>query len=154
MAMRTVAGQWLAENGDFRYKRLAMWKQHRHAQTDFAQHLRDKAKGPSVKDFVHDHRSHKGSDRVFVPGAIRGKPAMVQYLDRKMSAARYMGLLTLGAPKDAEMVIRHTCGNGHLSCVNPAHLRWGTQRENRSDAVKHRSAKTTDEKINSLFGKL
>jgi histidinol-phosphate/aromatic aminotransferase/cobyric acid decarboxylase-like protein len=26
--------------------------------------------------------------------------------------------------------LRHICGNGHLGCVNPYHLRVGTQKEN------------------------
>lgn len=31
----------------------------------------------------------------------------------------------------------HSCGNGHLGCVNPNHLRWATRKENMSDAVAH-----------------
>lgn len=31
----------------------------------------------------------------------------------------------------------HSCGNGHLGCCNPAHLRWATQAENTNDRVIH-----------------
>lgn len=31
----------------------------------------------------------------------------------------------------------HGCGNGHLGCVNGAHLRWGSHAENMADAVAH-----------------
>ena len=31
----------------------------------------------------------------------------------------------------------HTCGNGHLSCVTPDHLYWGTRLENVQDAMTH-----------------
>jgi len=31
----------------------------------------------------------------------------------------------------------HSCGNGHLGCVNPKHIRWGTRSENIHDAVRH-----------------
>jgi hypothetical protein len=31
----------------------------------------------------------------------------------------------------------HSCGKGHLACVNPKHLRWGTPKENAEDALKH-----------------
>lgn len=31
----------------------------------------------------------------------------------------------------------HSCGNGHLGCVNPKHLRWATAAENAADKVSH-----------------
>lgn len=31
----------------------------------------------------------------------------------------------------------HSCGNGHLGCVNPRHLRWGSQSQNADDAREH-----------------
>ena len=31
----------------------------------------------------------------------------------------------------------HSCGNGHLSCINPKHLRWATRKENMRDCIKH-----------------
>lgn len=31
----------------------------------------------------------------------------------------------------------HTCGNGHLGCVNPRHIYWGTRSDNIRDAYKH-----------------
>lgn len=31
----------------------------------------------------------------------------------------------------------HSCGNGHLACINPHHLRWATRLENESDKVQH-----------------
>lgn len=33
--------------------------------------------------------------------------------------------------------VAHSCGNGHLGCVNPRHLRWATRRENVMDRVLH-----------------
>lgn len=33
----------------------------------------------------------------------------------------------------------HKCGNGHLSCVNPEHLYWGTRRDNVRDMMRHGS---------------
>lgn len=31
----------------------------------------------------------------------------------------------------------HSCGNGHLGCCNPQHLRWATRSENESDKIDH-----------------
>lgn len=33
--------------------------------------------------------------------------------------------------------VAHTCGNGNLGCVNPAHLRWAERAENIKDAMMH-----------------
>lgn len=34
----------------------------------------------------------------------------------------------------------HSCGNGHLGCVNPTHLYWGTRSQNVRDAIRHGTA--------------
>jgi len=31
----------------------------------------------------------------------------------------------------------HSCGNGHLGCVNPKHLSWKTHAENMSEMIEH-----------------
>lgn len=33
--------------------------------------------------------------------------------------------------------VRHLCGKGHLACINPRHLRWGTRKENHADKLVH-----------------
>lgn len=42
-----------------------------------------------------------------------------------------------GAPTLDDAVAMHSCGNGHLGCVNPAHLSWGTVAENNKDKERH-----------------
>lgn len=39
------------------------------------------------------------------------------------------------APEDHDAA--HSCGNGHLKCVAPKHLRWATRKENIADAIQH-----------------
>lgn len=46
------------------------------------------------------------------------------------------------APADKPQV-RHSCGNGHLACVNPRHLSWADQFENQRDRRLHGTAITT-----------
>lgn len=31
----------------------------------------------------------------------------------------------------------HSCGNGHMGCVTPRHLRWGSRLDNADDAILH-----------------
>lgn len=42
-----------------------------------------------------------------------------------------------GAPSPESPMAIHSCGNGHLGCVNPKHLRWGTAKENATDKKTH-----------------
>lgn len=109
------------------------------------------AKNETIKGFVEKRRHHVGCDCLFVPNAVKDRPAMVNFLDKNITAAKYMLLLTQGAPKHEGMVTRHLCGNGHLSCVNPAHLAWGTPSDNVSDMAKHRHAgDNTQDRINAI----
>lgn len=53
-----------------------------------------------------------------------------------MLAHRAMAVLSFGQPegkKDAA----HSCGKGHLGCVNPKHLRWDTRSGNFADKIAH-----------------
>lgn len=42
-----------------------------------------------------------------------------------------------GPPPSNLMEAAHSCGNGHLGCVNRHHLRWASYAENRIDMVNH-----------------
>lgn len=42
-----------------------------------------------------------------------------------------------GEPPTEKHEAAHSCGNGHLGCVNPKHLCWKTHRENEADKVLH-----------------
>lgn len=52
---------------------------------------------------------------------------------RKNFGATHISLLLSGRPRPDGMVARHSCRN--RLCVNPAHLSWGTHRDNMLDAV-------------------
>lgn len=55
-------------------------------------------------------------------------------------AHRIVCRLAHGEPESEKLVAAHTCGNGHLGCVNPGHLRWATYLENYNDAKDHGKA--------------
>lgn len=42
-----------------------------------------------------------------------------------------------GPPSEGRNEVAHSCGNGHLGCVNPNHLRWASRNENMSDKHGH-----------------
>lgn len=44
---------------------------------------------------------------------------------------------TYGPAPTSKHESAHSCGGGHLGCVNPKHLRWATRSENQGDRVRH-----------------
>lgn len=53
-------------------------------------------------------------------------------------ASRFMCRLAHGEPPEGQFYqAAHSCGNGHLGCVNPRHLSWKTVAENADDKFLH-----------------
>ncbi len=157
--MASDAGKWMAENGhSWAAPRIneggekAKLSGSKHRRIRRAKVYSEKlGRWESIKDFVDAHRGHDSRDCLFVPAAQKNVPASVQFCGRSITAARYMCLLTLGTPKYDGAMVRHKCGNGHLSCVNPAHLVWGDVGDNQSDAVVHRFAgESVPDRINAI----
>lgn len=69
-------------------------------------------------------RSVKGYGRVTVKG-------------RKRAAHRVVCEIAHGPAPQPEFDAAHRCGNGHLGCVNPAHIRWATRLENINEKNDH-----------------
>lgn len=61
----------------------------------------------------------------------------VSFRGRTVVAHRVVCILVHGEPEHSKMHAAHSCGNGHLGCVNPKHLRWATAYENAQDKYKH-----------------
>jgi hypothetical protein len=66
------------------------------------------------------------------------------YGGRKTGAHRLVCLLANGEPTSPKMEAAHSCGNGHLGCVNPRHLKWATRKQNALEAVTHGVIPTGD----------
>lgn len=74
-------------------------------------------------------------DCIFWPFGNSGLPSVT--LDgKKMLATRYLCAKRHGEPKPGDEAA-HSCGKGHLRCVNPNHLRWATHAENEADKLLH-----------------
>lgn len=69
-------------------------------------------------------RNHNGYGHVTLDGAV-------------IVASRAMCLLAHGNPPNSKCHAAHSCGNGHLGCINPNHLSWKTAKENAADKVIH-----------------
>lgn len=73
-----------------------------------------------------------------------------------MGPHRYICIVCHGEPGPIRMEASHSCGKGHLGCVNPKHIRWATPKENNGEKVehgtlqvgsKHHQAKLTEENV-------
>lgn len=50
---------------------------------------------------------------------------------------------------EKKMEVAHSCGNGHLGCVNPKHLSWKTRSANQMDRVVHGTSNRGERQWNS-----
>lgn len=69
-------------------------------------------------------RSDQGRAKITVKGRLE-------------QAARVLCEMAHGAPPSPQYEAAHSCGKGHLACVNPHHLSWKTHAENMGDMVAH-----------------
>lgn len=61
----------------------------------------------------------------------------LKYQGRQIVASRLVCLLANGEPPRPFYQAAHSCGKGHLGCVNPKHLSWKTPSGNTLDKRKH-----------------
>lgn len=52
------------------------------------------------------------------------------------SVSRHICEIVNGPPTKPHLLSLHSCNRGHLGCINPRHLRWGTSQENANDRIK------------------
>jgi hypothetical protein len=88
--------------------------------------------------WVDDHLNYRGAECLVFPflrhkdgrGRLRidGKDIFVHvYVCRRVH----------GEKQSPEHEVRHLCGNGHHGCMAPAHLAWGTRKQNAEDRLIH-----------------
>lgn len=118
------------------------WRNHRHGSP----HAHPDNDGEPLA-WLQRHANWRGDDCLIWPFARnRSGYGSLRYQGRTMGAHRAMCFESYGAPADAGMEAAHSCGNGHLGCANPLHLRWATPQANVSDRIQHgRNRKLTDD---------
>lgn len=67
---------------------------------------------------------------------------LITVRNKTKSSHRFVCETMWGSPPSRIHQAAHSCGNGHLGCVNPRHLRWATPSENQSDKVRHGTSKS------------
>lgn len=111
--------------------------------------------------FLEQHVAYRGDDCLRWPFARTekgyGQVSIAHKIIRK--AHRVMCELAHGPAPTEKHHAAHLCGKGHLGCVNPRHLAWKTERENKQDNARHgtlprnrwgRAGKFTPEKIREI----
>jgi len=77
-------------------------------------------------------------DCILWPFGRHGNGYASVYVGGKQHLAhRLVCKMAHGEPESENLHAAHSCGNGHLGCVNPKHLRWATASENLADRDAH-----------------
>lgn len=99
-------------------------------------------------EWLIEHASHRGNECLTWPFARnRGGYGTLSVFGKYYQAHRYMCFLAHGWPPTAGHHAAHSCGNGHLGCVNPKHLSWKTPSQNHAESRPHPRWKLTPEQV-------
>lgn len=99
------------------------------------------ARNPKPESFLRSNLTYAGRDCLIWPfrRTKRGY-GVLKHRGIETTASRRMCELVYGPAPAPEYDAAHFCGNGHLGCVAPNHLRWATKSENAADKLVHGTA--------------
>ncbi len=87
--------------------------------------------------WLRAHVNYQGDDCLIWPfSLVNGYGALGVDGDHYYAHVLMCELVNGPAPPD-KPITRHTCGNGHLACVHPQHVKWGTYSRNQLDRAIH-----------------
>lgn len=66
----------------------------------------------------------------------------IAYQGKNWVASRLVCEMAQGSPPEPSYQAAHSCGNGHLGCVNPNHISWKTPKDNLADKAIHGTIQT------------
>lgn len=95
-----------------------------------------RGEGGGIK-WLRAHVGHEGDDCLIWPWGNRRGYAVVSVNGKQPFATRVMCELRYGPPPTPSHESAHSCGRGHLGCVNPNHLSWKTRSDNQRDRRRH-----------------
>ncbi len=86
----------------------------------------NKGKGKAFA-FLQSLVGHVGDECVSWPfGRMHKGYGQLGHLGKSHKAHRMLCEMVYGPPPTDKHQATHSCGNGHLGCVNPNHLEWKT----------------------------
>lgn len=89
--------------------------------------------------FIHDFAARFRSDVCLLWPWAKNSAGYGHFAKEKKHylVHRLVCRIVHGEPSSEELQALHSCGNGHLGCCNPRHLRWGTRSDNTQDRWQH-----------------
>lgn len=94
--------------------------------------------GDLMRFAVEEALPYGGKDCLIWPFSRDGKGYGRLKIDGvSVAAHRYICKMAHGTPPTPEHEAAHSCGKGHLGCVNPNHLSWKTRPGNFADKLTH-----------------
>lgn len=100
-------------------------------------HLKKIADKGATEAFLRAHVAYESDECLAWPYATNSSGYGLAVVNGVQTlASRWMCILAHGEPSP-KYEAAHSCGNGHLECVNPRHLSWKTPTENCADKRVH-----------------
>lgn len=84
---------------------------------------------------------YEGNDCLIWPFGKSQGYGNLDYNGNRISASRLVCEMVNGPEPEPNMDAAHSCGNGHLACVNKGHLSWKTRAGNVADMIGHGTAR-------------
>lgn len=92
----------------------------------------------TLMKWIYDHVNYEGDDCLPWPfGKLLNGRGQIEIDGKSTLAHRVMCRKKRGDPPDESFHAAHSCGNGHLACINPNHLLWKTPVQNEADKRVH-----------------
>jgi hypothetical protein len=91
----------------------------------------------SRAQWLHLHKEYSGDDCLIWPFSRHHGYAVMSFDKKSVRLCRILCEEEHGPPPSPIHEAAHSCGNGHLGCVNRRHLRWATPVENNRDKIEH-----------------
>ena len=87
--------------------------------------------------WLREHISYAGDDCLIWPFSRCNGYAHLGHLGKMHYGHRMMCEMVHGPAPSSRHEASHSCGRGHLGCVNPRHLSWKTKSQNQRDRARH-----------------